>query len=87
MNKNKDGSTESKNIQCQADGSPKPTIKWITSKGVTIESEKLDVNRFRTSNVDSYECVADNGVGEPLRKTIKVSFMSKLLLFEFELFV
>ncbi|KAJ6223718.1 hypothetical protein RDWZM_002263 [Blomia tropicalis] len=75
MNKNKDGSTESKNIQCQADGSPKPTIKWITSKGVTIESEKLDVNRFRTSNVDSYECVADNGVGEPLRKTIKVSFM------------
>lgn len=46
-------------------------------KGITIESEYLDVNKYRTANVDSYECLADNGVGEPLRKSIKVSFMGK----------
>ncbi|XP_075680880.1 cell adhesion molecule Dscam1-like isoform X4 [Dermatophagoides pteronyssinus] len=66
---------ESFRLECKADGSPKPTIKWITSKGITIESEYLDVNKYRTANVDSYECLADNGVGEPLRKSIKVSFM------------
>jgi len=63
-------------VECRADGSPQPTIKWITSKGVTIESEYLDVNKYRSSNIDTYECVADNGVGESLRKSIKVSFMS-----------
>ncbi|KAF7493498.1 Down syndrome cell adhesion molecule -like protein [Sarcoptes scabiei] len=62
-------------LECKADGSPKPTIKWITSKGITIESEYLDVDKYRTANIDSYECVADNGVGEPLRKAVKVSFM------------
>lgn len=66
---------ENVRMECKADGSPKPTIKWITSKGITIESEYLDVNKYRTANVDTYECVADNGVGEPLRKSIKVSFM------------
>ena len=49
--------------------------------GITIESEYLDVNKYRTENVDTYECVADNGVGEPLRKSIKVSFMGKLVIF------
>ncbi|KAH9528840.1 hypothetical protein DERF_002756 [Dermatophagoides farinae] len=62
---------ENVRMECKADGSPKPTIKWITSKGITIESEYLDVNKYRTANVDTYECVADNGVGEPLRKSIK----------------
>ena len=46
--------------------------------GITIESEYLDVNKYRSGNIDSYECVADNGVGEPLRKSIKVSFMGRL---------
>lgn len=73
-NKNEGGK-----VECKADGSPKPTIKWITSKGVTIESEYLDVNKYRSGNIDNYECVADNGVGEPLRKAIKVSFMGKYI--------
>lgn len=64
-------------LECRADGSPKPTIKWITSKGISIESEYLDVNKYRSGNIDTYECVADNGVGEPLRKSIKVSFMGR----------
>lgn len=48
--------------------------------GITIESEYLDVNKYRSANVDTYECVADNGVGESLRKSIKVSFMGKFFL-------
>ena len=64
-------------LECKADGSPKPIIKWITSKGITLESEYLDVNKYRSANIDSYECLADNGVGEPLRKMVKVSFMGK----------
>lgn len=48
-----------------------------SQKGITIESEYLDVDKYRTANIDSYECVADNGVGEPLRKAVKVSFMGK----------
>ena len=73
-NKNEGGT-----VECKADGSPKPNIKWITAKGITIESEYLDVNKYRSGNLDSYECIADNGVGEALRKTIKVSFMGKWL--------
>lgn len=66
---------EARKLECKADGSPKPSIKWITSKGITVESEYLDVNKYRSANIDSYECIADNGVGEALRKVIKVSFM------------
>ena len=35
------------------------------------------MNKYRSANIDTSECVADNGVGEPLRKAIKVSFMGK----------
>ena len=71
----KQSAQQHRRLECRADGSPKPTVKWITAKGATIESEYLDIHKYRTGNVDSYECVADNGVGEPLKKTVKVSFM------------
>lgn len=71
------GKNEGYRLECRADGSPKPKIKWITPNGVTIESEYLDVNNYKRSNIENYECIADNEVGEPLRKVVKVSFMGK----------
>ncbi|KAI1290169.1 Hemicentin-1 [Halotydeus destructor] len=64
-------------LECSADGLPVPTIRWFR----IMESNKIEIfkgNQMRLSpvtqeDVGTYECVADNGIDEPLRKTIKVT--------------
>jgi hypothetical protein len=64
-------------VECIADGLPKPVTKWISSKGTVIEGEILKVAKYRTGSTETYECVADNGIGDSLRKTINVFFSGK----------
>ena len=45
--------------------------------GNVIEGEILKVAKLRTDRSDTYECVADNGIGDSLRKTINVFFSGK----------
>lgn len=73
-------------VECAADGQPKPTIKWITPSGRTVEGETLDLGKVLEKGSSSgegksasstYQCVAENGVGEALRKSITISFNGK----------
>lgn len=50
--------------------------------GKTIESEVLDLGKLigndkSNRQASTYECVADNGVGDALRKRITISFNGK----------
>ena len=64
-------------VECIADGLPKPVTKWISSKGTVIEGEILNLAKHRRGSSETYECVADNGIGDSLRKTINVFFSGK----------
>lgn len=57
-------------IKCQADGMPKPSIMWKSESNEIFRGEVLRISKNRKD--ESYECIADNGVGERLRKKIKI---------------
>lgn len=70
---------EEYSVECVADGLPKPNIKWISSSGKIIEGEVLDLgkiigNEKQASQTLAFECVADNQVGDALRKSITISY-------------
>nr|XP_046910785.1 Down syndrome cell adhesion molecule homolog isoform X4 [Dermatophagoides farinae] len=70
---------EEYSVECLADGLPKPKIKWITPSGKTIENEILDLSKLIKNEKNgrqtlTFECVADNGIGEALRKSITISY-------------
>ncbi len=52
-------------------------IQWT---GDTTEGETLNLQKFKTNSVETYECVADNGIGDALRKTITIYFSGKLFM-------
>jgi len=65
-----------------ADGLPKPSIKWVTPTGKTIEGEVLDLGKLikhekNGRQTQTYECIADNGIGDALRKSITISYNGK----------
>lgn len=79
---------EEYSVECLADGLPKPKIKWITPSGNTIENEVLDLSKLIKNEKNGrqtlqYECIADNGIGDALRKTITVSYNGKNFIFNF----
>jgi len=37
----------------------------------------LNLPKFSTNSVETYECLADNGIGDALRKTINIYFSGK----------
>lgn len=70
---------EEYSVECVADGLPKPNVKWISPSGKVIEGEVLDLgkviaNEKQGGQTLSYECVADNQVGDALRKSITISY-------------
>ena len=69
---------EEYSLECLADGVPRPKIKWIGPNGRSIDSEVLDLSKEMRHNPIGasvqYECVAENGINDPLRKTITVSY-------------
>lgn len=77
---------EEYSVECLADGLPKPKITWNTPSGKRIDNEVLNLNQLIKSEKNGrqslqFECVADNGIGDALRKTITVSYNGKFDLF------
>ena len=73
---------EEYSVECLADGLPKPKINWITPSGKTVENEILDLSKLIKNEKNgrqtlTFECVADNGIGEALRKSITISYNGK----------
>ncbi|GIZ00399.1 down syndrome cell adhesion molecule-like protein 1 [Caerostris extrusa] len=76
-------------IPCQATGVPQPTITWTTVKGKIENSSELTalmkydstgtltISRADASLKGSYNCIADNGFGTAIRKTIHLSIQGK----------
>ncbi|KAI1289785.1 Down syndrome cell adhesion molecule-like protein 1 -like protein [Halotydeus destructor] len=64
-------------VACSASGSPAPTITWSKPNRPNAPSlltgNNLRLNVVSSSSAGLYECSADNGVDEILKKTIRVS--------------
>ncbi len=45
--------------------------------GNVIEGQVLNVAKIRRAGIETYECIADNGIGDTLRKTITINFSGK----------
>jgi hypothetical protein len=37
----------------------------------------LNLPKFTTNSIETYECIADNGIGDALRKTMTIYFSGK----------
>ncbi|KAI1289172.1 Hemicentin-1 [Halotydeus destructor] len=63
--------------ECSASGSPTPAISWFKLNDHIRQSiahgEQLRLQPVKQEDVGNYECVADNGVDEPLKQTFKLS--------------
>ncbi|KAI1289145.1 Hemicentin-2 [Halotydeus destructor] len=63
-------------VECSANGSPTPAISWFKlnqpDNRRLLDGNFLKLNEVSVESAGSYECVADNGVDEVLRKTIRV---------------
>ncbi|XP_035208117.1 Down syndrome cell adhesion molecule-like protein Dscam2 isoform X2 [Stegodyphus dumicola] len=73
-------------LNCETAGIPKPTVTWRRSKGFNLQQmETLTVTHWRTGEDGSlttssakkedegfYSCEVANGVGEGLRKTVRI---------------
>ncbi|RWS09189.1 hemicentin-1-like protein, partial [Dinothrombium tinctorium] len=62
-------------LNCEAEGLPLPTTKWMNSKteALLTNSNKLKLSGISKKDEGNYECKAENGVEEPLRKVVKIS--------------
>ena len=58
-------------LKCSADGKPKPTITWTRLSDNTVITMPLIITGGK--NKESYRCTADNGVGNPLIKVVKIT--------------
>ncbi|GFT96191.1 titin [Nephila pilipes] len=73
-------------LNCETAGTPKPTVTWRRSKGFNLQQmETLTATQWRTGEDGSlttsgvkkedegfYSCEVANGVGEGLRKTVRI---------------
>lgn len=57
-------------IECRAEGMPKPSIVWKSESNDIFRGEILRISK--NSKDETYECIADNGVGDVLRKEIRI---------------
>ena len=37
----------------------------------------MNLSKFATNSIETYECIADNGIGDALRKVITIYFSGK----------
>lgn len=64
-------SNELVSIDCKADGNPKPVVSWKSSDGEIFRDETLTLSPTKSKSI-FYECIADNGIGKPLKKVIRI---------------
>ena len=63
------------NLNCSADGKPKPTITWTRVSDNTVVTMPLNITGKKDGG--GYRCTADNGVGKRLTKDVFVDVQSK----------
>lgn len=69
---------DSVTMSCYGQGKPKPKISWrrlgkkMPDGRMEIEAEELSFKSVTRQHSGTYECVADNGFGQPARQTIHV---------------
>ncbi|KAI1289773.1 Hemicentin-2 [Halotydeus destructor] len=71
-------------VECSASGSPTPLITWFKldqPKRKLLDTNSLRLYQITREAAGLYECVADNGVDEALRKTISILVNGRELLF------
>ena len=76
-------------LSCNATGIPPPNITWTRVKDDGTDSEPLLPvvdGKYATSNIQrntnrTYRCTADNGVGAPFNRTVRVEAQCKLCSF------
>ncbi|KAB7502752.1 Lachesin [Armadillidium nasatum] len=70
---------DSVTVECEANGNPKPTIKWSKESGRLPSGNQEEMGYSMTlENVDrhvegTYICTADNGIGEPASTSMKLT--------------
>ncbi|KAH7948089.1 hypothetical protein HPB52_018435 [Rhipicephalus sanguineus] len=73
---------ENTTLRCEANGTPKPNIRWEKA-GVLLSAasgSKLELSRTSKADAGTYKCTADNGLREPLTKEVRVSVYGSLQL-------
>ena len=60
-------------LNCSADGRPKPTLTWTRVYDNTVVTMPLNITGRKDAG--SYRCMADNGVGDPQCKDVKVNVL------------
>ncbi|RWS18756.1 Down syndrome cell adhesion molecule-like protein Dscam2, partial [Leptotrombidium deliense] len=63
-------------LECDAIGYPQPNIKWFKNepfKELITEQSVLKIDKITLSNNTTYECIAENGADNSLRKEIRVN--------------
>ncbi|XP_066254455.1 limbic system-associated membrane protein-like isoform X2 [Euwallacea similis] len=61
-------------LTCQASGYPKPKIQWHKdNEKLGTEGESLTITNAKPNHAGNYRCFADNKIGKPDHKYIKIS--------------
>jgi len=69
-------------LTCQGEGDPKPQLKWkkLNSKFV-MPGARLELSSITISEAGTYQCIADNGFGQPAVDSVKLSVKHKPVVF------
>ncbi|XP_025835325.1 protein amalgam-like, partial [Agrilus planipennis] len=61
-------------LVCKASGYPKPTIIWsFKGQGIVGEGDSITIDNISHTDAGSYQCLADNKIGIPAHKAIRIS--------------
>jgi len=52
-------------LECHVTGSPAPTVLWYRKSVLVGQGERMHTDNVSRADAESYQCVADNGVGAP----------------------
>lgn len=68
---------QSAELKCSADGYPQPSISWtrgdgklLPAGGYSFNGSTLKINDVAKEDRGVYYCIADNGIGQPARRTV-----------------
>lgn len=75
-------------LNCQGEGDPKPQLKWkkLNSK-LVMPGGRLELSNIKISEAGTYQCIADNGFGQPAIDSVKLSVKHKPVVFVDEEYV